>query len=560
MTPVRGKTMKKTVVLTILCLSLLVGCSAKTDAPAAQTSEEAPKETAASSEASTTKEANPVEEAISAYAAFLEGEIESLQENILTQEMDVRYAMIHLDDDDIPELAIPLGNSHSMGVGYYAYDGKEVKRVYVAGSFGTAYYEKNTGVVLGFYSGMGSYYTAIGVIKNGELTEEVRVQLTDIEAARAAQSFDGEGDGYYYSIWDGDEITKEEFDSLREPYDPRKRDYRLLKYDDLPRIQDADDIKEALRQSLAHEADLEKLEGGWGLLTDSAGPELLTQYYETEILAKRGKVSETTYYAPFVRSDDYIAPGDKDLEYGVISVEYEDLDGDGKEEMLLLYLEDYPQNQNTEHCTDVITFEVFYEDGGEVFSAGGGILDEDSFGFHSVNSTIFLRKNGESSLISMKCDNLMDVAVYMGLRLYQYKNREIREVFDHRMGTQDSSIVLAEWAEAAKQYGFAEDLAYFWENYWDVYRDESKITSLRDDPANEPLLTIKADYEFFGGELAWNPFTLYIEDENSTYADFKEQFEQSGRDWSEAEVKAAEEAFENGKYGVSYELIMRAWE
>lgn len=83
----------------------------------------------------------------------------------------IRYAMIHLDDDDIPELAIPLGNSHSMGVGYYAYDRKEVKRVYVAGSFGTAYYEKNTGVVLGFYSGMGSYYTAIGVIKDGELTE-----------------------------------------------------------------------------------------------------------------------------------------------------------------------------------------------------------------------------------------------------------------------------------------------------------------------------------------------------------------------------------------------------
>lgn len=211
------------------------------------------------------------EDAIQAYAAFLASAPDMIGENILTAEKEIRYALIHLDGDEVPELALALGNAHASKVAFFSFAEGEVKEVFSTGSFGNAAYEKGTGIIIGQYSGMGMWHTDIGVFSEGVLSEEIRVSLTDIEAAREAMVWDAEGTGYYFEERDGDfwgtpkvrEITEKEYDTLLEPYLPKNRDYRKLNYDTFPVLLAEDDIVEALRTSLEEEDSLPKTQETW---------------------------------------------------------------------------------------------------------------------------------------------------------------------------------------------------------------------------------------------------------------------------------------------------------
>lgn len=195
-----------------------------------------------------------VAEAAKAYADYLKGN------NREDFDMLVGSAgLIHLDDDEIPELAYCTGTAHPNGILFYSYDGNYVRRLGGYGSFGCACYEYRKGTMYGYYSGMGSTFDRAGVENNGKLMNEYSVVITDIESADPSAV---EG-GYRYAITDDDfndtEITREEYERIITPFLIENRDYTLLADEYLIKLHDIDDIEEALIKSLDSEGDYPKV-------------------------------------------------------------------------------------------------------------------------------------------------------------------------------------------------------------------------------------------------------------------------------------------------------------
>ena len=184
--------------------------------------------------------------AIEAYASFLKERAADEQYPFLS------FTMIHLDEDDIPELAIAYGGSHADGVGFYGFDGTGVNEICVTGSLGLAYYEKGSGIAYGWYTGQGSTCYNIGIIKDGKLKEKIMPEI----AIQYDENF--EESGYKYYDDEGKSISKEEFEKKIVPYSPEKRQYRELNYDKLHDVHKITDIEQALRDSLAEEDNLPK--------------------------------------------------------------------------------------------------------------------------------------------------------------------------------------------------------------------------------------------------------------------------------------------------------------
>ncbi|MCR4923228.1 MAG: hypothetical protein K5931_04395 [Lachnospiraceae bacterium] len=200
-----------------------------------------------------------IEKAIEAYAAFVE---ERLSEDELGFN---KFLLIHLDDDLIPELAIAKGGAHSEGVELYSYDGKSVNEIGVFGSNGQAYYEKDSGIIYGFYTGMGESWHKGGLFKDGKLSESLNVVIAEIYD-EGADGFEPTGYKYYIPSEKEDDIkdiSKEEYEEILGPYLPENRDYRLIDFENLKDLQKEADILQALKDSLDNEdklpeADLDK--------------------------------------------------------------------------------------------------------------------------------------------------------------------------------------------------------------------------------------------------------------------------------------------------------------
>ncbi|MCR5303440.1 MAG: hypothetical protein K6E33_02675 [Lachnospiraceae bacterium] len=203
-----------------------------------------------------------IKKAVSAYVAYMK-DGDNFSDSGFA--VDCRYAMIHLDDDEMPELAVVFDSSHPSGVHFLTYVEGEVKEIETFGSLGKALYEKGTGVMFGYYTGMGETFTRAACFKDGELKEEVTVEVLNLE-----YSFDSEEKtGYkYYDPGNSEaenngEITEEEYNSLIGPYLPDVREYRLVDFDLLPGINDTDDPEKALMDSLSKEDELPKPDAGW---------------------------------------------------------------------------------------------------------------------------------------------------------------------------------------------------------------------------------------------------------------------------------------------------------
>lgn len=180
-------------------------------------------ETEAETKAETTTEAKQKispEECKAAYKAFLkkyvkENDIEDQGENTR------KFALIFLDDDNIPELVIPQGDFHGAQCELYCFDGQSVRFLGEYGSWGRFSYRPESGY---FYGGMGnqgsstvSYYK----FENGAVTE----LGTFTEEPKSMYSDWDDPDSFDYYIGDEqvsfDEYTEKE-GSIREKIDVDK--------------------------------------------------------------------------------------------------------------------------------------------------------------------------------------------------------------------------------------------------------------------------------------------------------------------------------------------------
>ncbi len=80
-----------------------------------------------------------------------------------------KFALLNIDTDDIPELLIAEGDSHTSQVKVYTYNGKEAVDCGNYGSFGSAAYSENK-IVGVFTSGGGgtTHSVTVGEVRNGK--------------------------------------------------------------------------------------------------------------------------------------------------------------------------------------------------------------------------------------------------------------------------------------------------------------------------------------------------------------------------------------------------------
>ncbi len=169
--------------------------------------------------------------------------------------------MIHLDEDAIPELAVAYGGSHALGVTFYGFDLTGVNEICATGSNGLAYYEKGNGLAYGWYTGQGATWYNICIIKDGKLTKRLMPEISILYD----ENFKEKGYKYYFEEEEREEseaknISQKEFEDILAPYTPENRQYRELNYDNLYDVSQITDIKKALKDSLAKEDNLPKLD------------------------------------------------------------------------------------------------------------------------------------------------------------------------------------------------------------------------------------------------------------------------------------------------------------
>lgn len=130
-------------------------------------------ETQSETETETTTEAKTEispEECRAAYKAFLK---DYIKDNNIVDDTDEgpKFALIYLDEDNVPELVIPQGHFHAAKCELYCYDGKEVKLLGEYGSWGGFGYRPESGVFTVGFVNQGGEETTYYKLENGAVTE-----------------------------------------------------------------------------------------------------------------------------------------------------------------------------------------------------------------------------------------------------------------------------------------------------------------------------------------------------------------------------------------------------
>ncbi len=162
--------------------------------------------------------------------------------------------LIHIDDDEYPELVLSNGTAHASSVCFYSCDGNNVTELGWFGSFGSACYEYRAGIVYGYWSGQGCTYDGVGIVEGGKLINKYKVVITDLEMAGPSSSAEK---GYKFAVVDDEynetEISQEEYEKILYPYIIENRDYKIVANDYLLPLHDMNNIEESLLKSLEAE-------------------------------------------------------------------------------------------------------------------------------------------------------------------------------------------------------------------------------------------------------------------------------------------------------------------
>ena len=128
------------------------------------------------------------------------------------------YTLIYLDDDDIPELMIDTNAEAGGEIIATYYDGEVVD--YVLSRIGTKYIPE-TGLLYTDTGHMDYYPVYISKLENGQFTQiaEGLYYMSDEERERLSSLDESEESSINYTYeWEGQEVTKEEFNSNIESY------------------------------------------------------------------------------------------------------------------------------------------------------------------------------------------------------------------------------------------------------------------------------------------------------------------------------------------------------
>ena len=104
----------------------------------------------------------------------------------------VRYALVYLDEDDIPELLLAEGDSHADRIAVYYYDFEIEKVTFLSSfsSFGKISYIPKKSTVISSYGNHGYYHFVYSVIEDGEVhLKEIFLQVGNLTETT-----------YYYGI------------------------------------------------------------------------------------------------------------------------------------------------------------------------------------------------------------------------------------------------------------------------------------------------------------------------------------------------------------------------
>ena len=137
--------------------------------------------------------------AIKMYADFLD----DLAKDDEALRSTLRYDILYVDDDDIPELVYMEDSAHSSMVHMCLAYEDGVFEVGEFGEYGNFSYLANAGRILSFYMNHGTYLFDFFTLENRTLQEDKCYETVEPQ-------FDGEDIRYYI---DGDEVTQEEYDA-----------------------------------------------------------------------------------------------------------------------------------------------------------------------------------------------------------------------------------------------------------------------------------------------------------------------------------------------------------
>ncbi|MBP5624436.1 MAG: hypothetical protein J6X36_06175 [Lachnospiraceae bacterium] len=180
---------------------------AVSNGPVASASEETSTETVSSAETENVEEPEPAAvkkapsafKAIRMYADFLD----DLAKDDEVLRSTLRYDLLYVDNDDIPELVYMEDSAHSSMVHMCLAYEDGVFEVGEFGEYGNFSYLENKGRILSFYMNHGTYLFDFFTLENRTLQEDKCYETVE-------EQFEGDGTRYYI---DGDEVTQEEYDA-----------------------------------------------------------------------------------------------------------------------------------------------------------------------------------------------------------------------------------------------------------------------------------------------------------------------------------------------------------
>ncbi|MDE5892582.1 MAG: hypothetical protein K2H45_06650 [Acetatifactor sp.] len=92
----------------------------------------------------------------------------SISRGIPTGIWDIRFELVFIDEDDIPELLIFLDDCHAAGVEVFTYTDDSVVGLGEFGSFGKMQYVEKGGMIFDHYMGQGEAHTYFFQMEDGE--------------------------------------------------------------------------------------------------------------------------------------------------------------------------------------------------------------------------------------------------------------------------------------------------------------------------------------------------------------------------------------------------------
>lgn len=146
------------------------------------------------------------------------------------------FQLGYVNDDDIPELFIATGSSHSNSVLVCTYYNHKVCQLGYFGSNGTFSYRERANIIHDFYGGMGNAYTAYYRFERGTAVKIESLEMTERQEDDRTFAYD-----YSYN---NQNITKEEYEKYEKKFS--EKSMTEIAYGDMPVIS-SDNIKNILK-------------------------------------------------------------------------------------------------------------------------------------------------------------------------------------------------------------------------------------------------------------------------------------------------------------------------